>query len=171
MACSAAMSLVGALGLGTAWTASADPGPVYPSKSQVDKAKAKVSSTAGEVSALDARYAAASARLSQVQDDASAAAEAYNGARLALDQATAEASAAAKRAADAQSQADAASLEVRRYASSVYQSGGSLGELDAYLSSTGPQKNSHPRPVHFSSGRCGTPLQWAPYTVSGSGLR
>ncbi|MDU0314188.1 C40 family peptidase [Phycicoccus sp. M110.8] len=135
----AAMSLVGALGLGTAWTASADPGPVYPSKSQVDKAKARVSSTAGEVSALDARYAAASAQLSQVQDDASAAAEAYNGARLALDQATAEASAAAKRAADAQSQADAASLEVRRYASSVYQSGGSLGELDAYLSSTGPQ--------------------------------
>lgn len=135
----AAMSLVGALGLGTAWTASADPGPVYPSKSQVDKAKSKVSSTAGEVAALDAKYAAASAQLSQVQDDASAAAEAYNGARLALDQATAEATAAAKRAAAAQAQADAASLEVRRYAASVYQSGGNLGELDAYLSSTGPQ--------------------------------
>ena len=135
----AAMSLVGALGLGTAWTASADPGPVYPSKSQVDKARAKVSSTAGQVAALDAKYAAASAQLSQVQDDASAAAEAYNGARLALDQATAEADAAAKRAAAAQAQADAASLEVRRYASSVYQSGGNLGELDAYLSSTGPQ--------------------------------
>ena len=135
----AAMSLVGALGLGTAWTASADPGPVYPSKSQVDKARAKVSSTAGQVAALDAKYAAASAQLSQVQDDASAAAEAYNGARLALDQATAEADAAAKRASAAQAQADAASLEVRRYASSVYQSGGNLGELDAYLSSTGPQ--------------------------------
>ncbi|MFC8501535.1 C40 family peptidase [Pedococcus sp. NPDC057267] len=135
----AAMSLVGALGLGTAWTASADPGPVFPSKSQVDQAKAKVSSTAAQVAALDAKYAAASARLSQVQDDASAADEAYNGARLALDQATAEANAAAKRAAAAQAQADAASLEVRRYASTVYQSGGNLGELDAYLSSTGPQ--------------------------------
>ncbi|GAB3438578.1 hypothetical protein GCM10027517_11030 [Phycicoccus ginsengisoli] len=133
------MALVGALGLGTAWTAVADPGPVYPSQSQVDKAKAKASSTAGEVAGLDARYAAASARLSQVQDDASAAAEAFNGARVELDQATAQADAAAKRAAAAQEVADAAGLEVRRYASSVYQSGGNLGELDAYLSSTGPQ--------------------------------
>ena len=74
-----------------------------------------------------------------MQDRAAAAAEAYNGARYELDKRTAETTAAKKRAAQAQEVADAAGLQVRRYAASVYQQGGNLGELEAYLSSTGPQ--------------------------------
>ncbi len=134
-----ALSLVGLLSLGTTLSATADPNPVYPSKAQVDHAKAAVAGTADRVSSLDAQYASASAQLSQVQDDAAAAAEAFNGARYALDQAAAESAAAQKRSAAAQKIADSASLEVRRYAATVYQQGGSFGELEAYLNSNGPQ--------------------------------
>jgi len=134
-----ALSLVGLLTLTTALTATADPDPVYPSKAQVDRAKAAVTGAAGQIAALDAQYAAASAQLSQVQDQAAAAAEAYNGARLELQRRAAETTAAQKRAAAAEKVAEAASLEVRRYAAGVYQQGGSLGEIEAYLSSDGPQ--------------------------------
>jgi cell wall-associated NlpC family hydrolase len=135
------MSLIATMSVTTALAATAEPAPkpIYPSKSQVDRAKAAVTSTAGQISQLDAQYAAASARLADVQDQAAAANEAYNGARYELDQRTAEATAAKKRAADAQSRADAASLVVRRYAATVYQEGGSLGSLEAYLSASGPQ--------------------------------
>ena len=122
-----------------ALSASADPDPVYPSQAQVAKAKSAVTSTSGKIASLDAQYVSASARLAQVQDRAAAAAEAYNGARYELDKRSAETVAAKKRAAQAQQVADAAGLQVRRYAASVYQQGGSLGELEAYLSSTGPQ--------------------------------
>ena len=137
----AAMSLIATMSVTTALAATAEPAPkpVYPSKSQVDRAKAAVTSTAGQISQLDAQYAAASARLADVQDQAAAANEAYNGARYELDQRTAEATAAKKRAADAQRRADAASLVVRQYAATVYQEGGSLGSLEAYLSASGPQ--------------------------------
>jgi cell wall-associated NlpC family hydrolase len=135
----ATLCLVGILAGTTALSASADPDPVYPSKSQVDKAQSAVATTSGKVSSLDAQYAAASAQLSQVQERAGAAAEAYNGAVYELDKRTAETTAAKKRAAQAQEVADAAALQVRRYAASVYQQGGNLGELEAYLSSTGPQ--------------------------------
>jgi cell wall-associated NlpC family hydrolase len=133
------LSLALAVGLLTSTAAHAEPDPVYPSKEQVSKAKADVASTSSKVARLDAQFAMSSARLSQVQERAAAAAEAFNGARVALDRAAAEATAATKRAQAAQEVADAASLDVRRYAVTVYQSGGSLGELDAYLSSTGPQ--------------------------------
>ncbi|HEY3481440.1 MAG TPA: C40 family peptidase [Streptomyces sp.] len=135
------MSLIATMSVATALAATAEPAPkpVYPSKSQVDRAKAAVTSTAGQISQLDAQYAAASARLADVQDQAAAANEAYNGARYELDQRTAEATAAKKRAADAQARADAAGLVVRQYAATVYQEGGSLGSLEAYLSASGPQ--------------------------------
>jgi cell wall-associated NlpC family hydrolase len=135
----ATLCTVGILAVTTALSASAEPDPVYPSKAQVDKAQSAVATTSGKVSSLDAQYAAASAQLSQVQDRAGAAAEAYNGAVYELDKRTAETTAAKKRAAQAQEVADAAALQVRRYAASVYQQGGNLGELEAYLSSTGPQ--------------------------------
>jgi cell wall-associated NlpC family hydrolase len=135
----ATLSMVGIMAVTTALSASADTAPVYPSQSQVDKAHTAVATTSGKVSSLDAQYAAASAQLSQVQDRAAAAAEAYNGARYELDKRTAETTAAKKRAAQAQDVADAAGLQVRRYAASVYQQGGNLGEIEAYLSSTGPQ--------------------------------
>ena len=135
----ATLSMVGVLAMSMALSASADPDPVYPSQSQVTKAKTAVTTASSRVATLDAQYASASARLAQVQDAAASAAEAYNGARYELDQRSAEAVAARKRAARAQHLADAAGLQVRRYAASVYQQGGSLGELEAYLSSTGPQ--------------------------------
>lgn len=133
----ATLSMVGVLAVSMALTATAD--PVYPSKAQVARAKTAVTTTSGKIASLDAQYVAASARLAQVQDAAGAAAEAYNGARYELDRRSAETAAAKKRAAQAQQVADAAGLQVRRYAASVYQQGGNLGELEAYLSSTGPQ--------------------------------
>ena len=132
------LSLVGLLSLATTLVATAE--PVYPSKAQVDRARAAVAGTTGQVATLDAQYVAASAQLSQVQDRAATAAEAFNGARVALDLRAAESAAAQKRAAAAQGIADSASLEVRRYAASVYQQGGSFGELEAYLDSDGPQE-------------------------------
>jgi cell wall-associated NlpC family hydrolase len=135
----AVLSLAGALALSTVLSASAEPGPVYPSEAAVDRARSAVAGTAGRIASLDAQFAAASARLAQVQDAAASAAEAYNGTRLELARRTAETAAAKKRAAQAQAVADAAGREVRRYAVNVYQQGGSLGELEAYLSSTGPQ--------------------------------
>ncbi len=133
-----ALSLVGLLTLATTLSATAD--PVYPSEAQVNSAKAAVAGTTGQVSSLDAQYVAASAQLRQVQESAAAAAEAFNGARVALGQRATESAAAQKRAAAAQQIADSASLEVRRYAASVYQQGGSFGELEAYLDSDGPQE-------------------------------
>ncbi|QGN58386.1 NlpC/P60 family protein [Nostocoides sp. HKS02] len=112
---------------------------MFPSQQQVDSAKAAVAGAAGQIASLDAQYAAASARLADVQDRAAAAGEEYNGALYRLSQRKAETAATQKRAAQAQTVADAASLVVRRYAAIVYQQGGNLGELDAFLSSTGPQ--------------------------------
>ncbi len=133
-------SLCAALGVATAVAATADPEPVYPSQQQVDAAKQAATSTAAKVAALDARYAAASAQLVDVQTRAAAAAEAWNGARLELQRKQREAEAARARAGSAQKQADTASLAVRRYAAAVYQQGGSLGDLEAFLSSEGPQE-------------------------------
>jgi cell wall-associated NlpC family hydrolase len=137
-----ALALSGALAAGAATAAAADPGPggVFPSQQQVDRARAAAASTAGRVAALDARFAASQARLAQVQTEAAAASEAYNGARVALQKRVAEADAARARAASAQRGADAASLQVRQYAAAVYQQGGSLGDLEVFLSSKGPQE-------------------------------
>ena len=103
----ATLSMVGVLAVSMALSAAAEPGPVYPSKSQVDKAKSAVASTSGKIATLDAEYVSASARLAQVQDRAAAAAEAYNGARYELDKRSAETAAAKQRAAQAQQVADA----------------------------------------------------------------
>ena len=113
---------------------------MYPSQSQVAQGQERGRLDQWQGSPASTRStSSASARLAQVQDRAAAAAEAYNGARYELDQRSAETVAAKKRAAQAQEVADAAGLQVRRYAASVYQQGGNLGELEAYLSSTGPQ--------------------------------
>ena len=133
-------SLCGALLVTPALSAVADPDPVYPSQHQVDTAKAAAASTAQRVAALDARYAAANASLAEVQMRAAAAAEAFNGAQYELGKKRAAAQAAGERAASAQRQADAASTEVRQYAAAVYQQGGSLGDLEVFLSSKGPQE-------------------------------
>ena len=133
-------SLCACLGLATAVAAVADPEPVYPSQKQVDAAKKAATSTAGKVAELDAKYAAASAHLEDVQTRAAAAAEDWNGARLELQRKQQAADEAKARAGVAQKQADTASLAVRRYAAAVYQQNGSLGDVEAFLSSQGPQE-------------------------------
>ena len=133
-------SLCACLGLATAVAAAADPEPVYPSQQQVDAAKKAATSTAGKVAALDARYAAASAHLEDVQTRAAAVAEEWNGARLELQRKQKAAAEAKARAGVAQKHADTASLAVRRYAAAVYQQNGSLGDVEAFLSSEGPQE-------------------------------
>lgn len=133
-------SLCASLGVATAVAATADPEPVYPSQQQVDAARAAATSTAAKVAALDTRYAAASARLLEVRTRAAAAAEAWNGARLELQRKQRDAETARARADSAQKQADSAGLAVRRYAAAVYQQGGSLGDLEVFLSSQGPQE-------------------------------
>jgi cell wall-associated NlpC family hydrolase len=133
-------SLCACLGLATALAAAADPEPVYPSQQQVDAAKKAATSTAGKVAALDAKYAAASAHLEDVQTRAAAAAEDWNGARLELQRKQKAADEAKARAGVAQTHADTASLAVRRYAAAVYQQNGSLGDVEAFLSSQGPQE-------------------------------
>ena len=96
--------------------------------------------TAGKVSSLDAQYAAASARLD-------ARCRTGRGRRRGLQRGPVRARPAhrrdgrrqeARRRRPRRSPTPPAS-QVRRYAASVYQQGGSLGELEAYLSSTGPQ--------------------------------
>jgi peptidoglycan DL-endopeptidase CwlO len=131
-------ALATGLTVATAIGASAD-NPVYPSQRQVDAAKAAVKTTAQQVSDLESQYAAASSHLEAVRMAAAAAAEAYNGARYQLELRTRASADARARAAAAQQKADVASLRVRQYAALVYQQGGSLGELEAFVSSNGPQ--------------------------------
>ncbi|HET7477236.1 MAG TPA: NlpC/P60 family protein [Dermatophilaceae bacterium] len=113
--------------------------PVYPSAKQVADAKTAAANKAGQVAAIQGQLAAASARLAQVQRDAEVAAEAYNLARAELEVATRAADAAAKRAAAAAAKAGVAADKVGLLAAQAYTSGGSLGGLEAFLSSNGPQ--------------------------------
>jgi cell wall-associated NlpC family hydrolase len=124
---------------GGATASQASPKPVYPSQAQVDAAKRAAAQAGVTVSSLQTQYDAASAHLAAVQDQVEVATEAYNEAKIRLDAATAAAKDAAAAAAAAQQQADDASLTVRRYAALMYQTDGSLSNLEAYLSSTGPQ--------------------------------
>lgn len=128
-----------ALAAGPIGTATAKPGPVYPSQQQVDAAKTKVSTTQNTVASLTSQYQAASARLESVQEAASAAGEAYNGAKLLLDQRTAAAAQAAQAATVAQSASDDAQTAIRQFAALAYQQDGSLGDVSAFMSASGPQ--------------------------------
>jgi len=128
-----------ALATGPIASATAKPDPVFPSQKQVDTAKAKVVTTQDQVAALTAQYQAASAQLDSVQEAASAAGEAYNGAKLLLDQRTAAAARAAEAAAQARSASDDAEKAIRQFAALAYQQDGSLGNVSAFMSASGPQ--------------------------------
>ena len=128
-----------ACGMTPVLTASAK--PVYPSAKEVQDAKAAASGKAGQVSAVQAQYAAASARLAEVQARAEMAAERYNGARVLLQQRTDAARSASRQASAAGRTAQVASDKVGQLAAQAYmQGGGSFSGLETILSSKGPQE-------------------------------
>ena len=128
-----------ALATGPIAAATAKPDPVFPSQHQVDAAKAKVASTADQVATLTAQYQAASVQLDNVQEAAAAAGEAYNGAKLLLDQRSAAAATAAAAASSAAASADEAQKAIRQFAALAYQQDGSLANVSAFMSASGPQ--------------------------------
>ena len=118
---------------------SAQADPVYPSADQVNAAKAAAGDKAGQVAAVEASLMASNARLVEVQTAAEVAAEKYNLARILLQQRTDAATAAGQRAAAAQKSATIASDKLGQFAAATYMQGGNLGQLEAFLSSKGPQ--------------------------------
>ena len=113
--------------------------PVYPSAGQVDAARAAVGDKAAQVAAVEAHLMASNARLVEVQTAADVANEKYNLARILLQQRTDAAKAAGERAAAAQKVATIASDKLGQFAAATYMQGGNLGQLEAFLSSKGPQ--------------------------------
>jgi len=124
----------------TTSTLSAQADPVYPSESQVNKAKAAVGSKAAQVAGVEAQLMASNARLDEVQMAANMANEKYNLARILLQERTDAAKSAEARADAAQKTAGIASDKLGQFAATAYMQGGSLGQLEAFLSSNGPQE-------------------------------
>jgi cell wall-associated NlpC family hydrolase len=113
--------------------------PVYPSAGQVTQAKAAVGDKTAQVAAVEAQLMASNARLVEVQTGADMANEKYNLARILLQQRTDAARSAGGRAAAAQKTADVAADTLGQFAATAYMQGGNLGQLEAFLSSSGPQ--------------------------------
>jgi cell wall-associated NlpC family hydrolase len=128
-----------ALVLGTP-VLSAHADPVYPSAGQVNGAKAAVGDKVAQVAAVQAQLMASNARLDEVQTAAEVASEKYNLARILLQQRTDAAKGAGERAASAQQAAGIASDKLGQLAATTYMQGGNLGQLEAFLSSSGPQE-------------------------------
>jgi cell wall-associated NlpC family hydrolase len=121
-------------------TVSAQADPVYPSEGQVKAAKAAVGDKAAQVAAVEAQLVASNARLVEVQTAAEMANEKYNLARILLQQRTDSAKSAGERSAAAQKTADTASDRLGQFAARAYMQGGNLGQVEAFLSSKGPQE-------------------------------
>jgi cell wall-associated NlpC family hydrolase len=121
-------------------TLSAHAEPVYPSEGQVDAARAATQDKAAQVGAIENQLLASHGRLVEVQMAAEMASEKYNLARLLLEQRTEEAKSAGRRAAAAQKTADISSDKLGQFAATAYMQGGNLGQLEAFLSSNGPQE-------------------------------
>jgi len=121
-------------------TLSAQADPVYPSEGQVKAAKAAVGDKAAQVAGVEAQLIASNARLAAVQTAAQVANEKYNLARILLQQRTDAAKSAGERSAAAQKSADTASDRLGQFAATAYMQGGNLGQVEAFLSSKGPQE-------------------------------
>jgi cell wall-associated NlpC family hydrolase len=121
-------------------TFSAHADPVYPSAGEVARAKAAAGDKAAQVATIENQLVASNARLVNVQMAAEVASEKYNLARVLLEQRTEAARGAGRRAAEAQKTADASSDKLGQFAATAYMQGGNLGQLEAFLSSKGPQE-------------------------------
>jgi cell wall-associated NlpC family hydrolase len=119
-------------------TAHAD--PVVPSTGQVEAAKAAVGDKAAQVAVIQRQLKASNARLDEVQSAAEVAAEKYNLARILLQERTAAAKTSGERAAAARTAAGIASDKLGQSAAAAYRQGGTLGRLEVFLSSKGPQE-------------------------------
>jgi len=120
-------------------TLSANADRLYPSAGEVNAAKAAVGDKAAQVAGVEAQLMASNARLVEVQTAAEVANEKYNLARILLQERTDAARDARERAAAAQKTADIASDKQGQFAATAYMQGGNLGQLEAFLSSKGPQ--------------------------------
>ncbi|MDQ5841039.1 MAG: hypothetical protein M3537_07825, partial [Chloroflexota bacterium] len=118
---------------------SAHADPVYPSAGEVRAAKAAVGDKAAQIVVVEGRLKASNARLVEVQTAAQVANEEYNLARILLQERTDAAKSSEVRAAAAQKTADIANDKLGQFAATAYMQGGSLGQLEAFLSSKGPQ--------------------------------
>ncbi|MDQ3274847.1 MAG: hypothetical protein M3Q39_07405, partial [Actinomycetota bacterium] len=130
------MTTIGLVLLAGVPSALADEG--YPSQDEVAAAEDRVEDAARDVATIRADLSAAGVRLDDLVVQAAQAAEAYNGARWRLQQAR-----VASR--DARRKAERAAAEVARLRDDVgslvaenYQSGGSLTQVGAYLTSDDP---------------------------------
>jgi cell wall-associated NlpC family hydrolase len=129
--------------LGLAWTApvvTAHADPVIPSTGQVEAAKAAVGDKAAQVAVIERQLKVSNARLDEVQSAAEVAAEKYNLARILLQERTAAAKTSGKRAAAARETAGIAMDKLGQSAAAAYRQGGTLGRLEVFLSSKGPQE-------------------------------
>jgi cell wall-associated NlpC family hydrolase len=119
---------------------SAHADPVYPSSGEVRSARAAVGDKSAQIAVVEGRLKASNVRLEALQSSAEVAAERYNLARILLRERTEEAKAAGQRAVAARTAAGAASDRMGQTAAAAYRQGGSLGQLEPFLSSKGPQE-------------------------------
>ncbi len=138
------ITLVTAVGSALAMVVSAGPAqasvdPVYPSAGEVQAAQSAVTSKKQQVEALQGRLNASYAQEQQVRKEAGEAAEKYNGARVELQQKRAAAKVASRKSREARQQAHTARTAVGELAAGIYRQGGSLGDLEMFLSDGGPQ--------------------------------
>ncbi|MEO7235022.1 MAG: hypothetical protein ABIW80_06570, partial [Lapillicoccus sp.] len=124
----------------SAQAAQADRGPTYPSSDDVSAALSAVGTAQSQVAGLDTQLAEARATLSDLTDAAAVSDMAAGSARRLLEQRSTQSAAAQDAARTAVARADDADLTLSMYAAQVYQQGsGTLGTLDLFLGSGGPQ--------------------------------
>lgn len=122
----------------TAPALSAHADPVYPSSGQVRSAQAAVGDKSAQIAVVEGQLRSSNVRLAELQSGAEAAAEKYNLARIQLQQRTDAATSSGSRATEARRTAEVASDKLGQSAAAAYRQGGSLGELEPFLSSRGP---------------------------------
>lgn len=136
----ATLALVGASLTVTSAARAAPEEPGTPSQGQVDAARSAMGTAAQSVTEIDAAYAAARVQLELAQRQAATANEASHAAQLRLAEAARAADAARATVDTTTSAAESAAKGVRQYAAQVYTSHGGLDDIEAYLSSGGPQQ-------------------------------
>ncbi len=114
-------------------------GKAFPSKEQVDRAKARAASAARDVGAIKAQLLLAQQRLEQAGLQAEQASEAYNGAMWKLQQATERLRGARADAARARRTVATQRDRIGALVAQSYQQGGDLTALNAMMSADGPE--------------------------------
>jgi cell wall-associated NlpC family hydrolase len=119
-------------------TAAADGHHAYPSRQQVQTAKAAVAQRSQDVGVIRAQLALASQQLNALDVSAEQATEAYNGARWHLQQARQAARSALAKSARAQQRLSGQRAQVGALIAGDYQSGTTASQLGLLLNANGP---------------------------------